>query len=90
MKFEELQPAKFKDLDEDEEFWKPFISGKTPKDMTDLIGPYYVYTATGHVLNKLFQLKKPLADHELMNVALDAEKNELYLMDPSNVVYVRK
>jgi hypothetical protein len=90
MKIEELQAVKFTDLDEDEEFWKPLISGKTPKGMADMTGPYYVYTATGHVLNKLFQLKKRLADHELMNVALDAEKNELYLMAPSDVVYIRK
>jgi hypothetical protein len=58
--------------------------------MEDVIGPYYVYTATGHVLNKLFHFKKRLEDHELVNVAQNPKNNELYLMNPSDIVYVRK
>ena len=58
--------------------------------MKDLLGPYYVYSATGHVLNKLFRLKNPLQDHELKKVALDDEQNELFLMDPADVVYIVK
>ena len=90
MQSEDLKPAKFKDLEEDCEFWKPLKSGKKPKSMEDLSGPYYVYAATGHVLNKLFQLKRRLEDYELLNVALDTEKNELYLMEPSDIVYIHK
>ena len=90
MRFEDLRPVKFKHLEEDNEFWKPLKSGEFPKSMEELSGPYYVYAATGHVLNKMFQLKKRLQDHELLNVALDPEKNELYLMEPADIVYVRK
>ena len=88
MKLEELKPSKFKDLAEDCEFWKPITSGAIPKSIEDLAGPYYVYAATGHVLNKLFQFKHRLEDHELVNVAEDPQTNELYLMEPSDVVYV--
>jgi hypothetical protein len=90
MQFENLKPVKFKHLEEDNEFWKPLKSGETPKGMEQLSGPYYVYAATGHVLNKLFQLEKRLEDHELLNVALEPEKKELYLMAPAAIVYVRK
>ncbi len=89
MRFEELRPAKFKELQEDDEFWKPLRSGKAPEQMDDLAGPYYAYDATGHVLNKLFQLPRRLDDHELMRVAFDPVRKELYLMQPSDVVYVR-
>jgi hypothetical protein len=90
MRFEDLHPVKFKDLEEDREFWKPLNSGEVPTSMEGVIGPYYVYTATGHVLNKLFHFKKRLEDHELVNVAQNPKSNELYLMDPSDIVYVRK
>ncbi len=90
MEFEDLKPAKFKDLEEDCEFWKPVKSGDVLKNMEQLSGPYYVYAATGHVLNKLFEFKQPLLDHELLNVAQDPQSNELYLMEPSDIVYIRK
>jgi hypothetical protein len=90
MRFEDLDSVKFKDLEEDREFWKPLNSGEVPTGIDDLSGPYYVYTATGHVLNKLFHFKKRLEDHELVNVAQNPKSNELYLMDPSDIVYVRK
>ena len=88
MLFTQLHTVKFKDLEEEQKFWKPLRSSETPQSMEDLLGPYYVYSATGHVLNKLFRLKKPLQDHELQKVALDDENNELFLMDPADVVYI--
>ena len=88
MQFHDLQPVKFKELAEDTEFWKPLTSGRKPEGLEDLTGPYYVYTATGHVLNKLFQLPRRLEDHELVNVAFEPDKRELYLMSPSEIVYV--
>lgn len=90
MTIKELRTARFKDLEEDQEFWKPLRSSETPQSMEDLLGPYYVYSSTGHVLNKLFRLKKPLQDHELQKVALDDEHNELFLMDAADVVYIPK
>lgn len=45
MQFHDLQPVKFKELAEDTEFWKPLTSGRKPKTLDDLTGPYYVYTA---------------------------------------------
>lgn len=89
MRIEEFRPVKFEELQDDEEFWKPLRRGMTPKRMEDLLGPYYAYDATGHVLNKLFSLPRRLDDHELMRVAFDPARKELYLMQPSNMVYVR-
>ena len=88
--FDELRPVKFKDAEEGEEFWMPLRTGHAPQGMVELAGPYLVHTTTGHVLNKLFQLPRRLEDHELMTVALDAKKRELYLMNPSDIVYARR
>jgi hypothetical protein len=90
MRFEDLKPVKFKTLEEDDKFWKPLKAGEIPVSMEQLTGPYSVYVTTGHVLNKLFQLKKRLQDHELLNVALDPKKNELYLMESSDIVYIQQ
>lgn len=90
MQFHDLQPVKFKDLTEDTEFWKPLTSGRKTSTLDDLTGPYYVYTATGHVLNKLFQLPRRLEDHELVNVGFEPDKRELYLMKPAEIVYIRR
>ena len=90
MEFKDLIPVKFKELTEDCEFWKPLRSGDMPKSLDALTGPYSVYAATGHVLNKLFHLKPRLADHELVLVAEDPKTHELYLLEPSEIVYVRK
>ncbi|GAK53941.1 hypothetical protein U14_05218 [Candidatus Moduliflexus flocculans] len=90
MRIEELRPAKFKELEDDEEFWKPLRSGQTPASMDELLGPYYAYDATGHVLNKIFDLPRRLEDHELMRVAFDPARKELYLMQPSDIVYIGK
>ena len=89
MRLEELRSATFKELQEDDEFWKPLRSGNAPERMDDLAGPYYAQDATGHVLNKLFHLPRRLDDHELMRVAFDPARKELYLMQPSDVVYIR-
>ncbi|MCP4402082.1 MAG: hypothetical protein GY801_32870 [bacterium] len=90
MTIDKLRTAGFNDLEEDQLFWKAVRSSKAPHSMEDLRGPYYVYSATGHVLNKLFRLEKPLQDHELQKVALDDKRNELFLMNASDVVYIPK
>lgn len=90
MQFHDLRPVKFKELAEDTEFWKLLTSCRKPKTLEDLTGPYYVYTATGHVLNKLFQLPRRLEDHELVNVTFEPDKRELYLMEPAEIVYIRR
>ena len=40
------------------------------------------------MLNKLFELPRRLEDHELMRVGLNPARRELYLMQPSDVVYI--
>lgn len=88
MRIEDMSSAKFSELSEDQEFWQPARAGKTPQSMADLLGPYVVYETTGHVLNKLFELPRRLEDHELMRVGLNPARRELYLMQPSDVVYI--
>ena len=88
MCFDDLRPAQFQDLSEDGEFWKPLLPDRPPRALTDLCGPFTVYTATGHVLKKLFDSHRQRDDHEMIRVAFDPVRRDVYLMDPADIVYV--
>lgn len=85
----DLKLVKFGTLHANDEFWKPLAAGHVSASPANISGPYYVCAETGHVLNKLFQLKKRLGEYDLMHVAFDPEREELFLMDPADLVYVR-